>query len=1488
VTRVRGFVTAIVLLALAGGAHAEDRAAAARAAFEAGDYAAATAALEAHLADRPDDHDARVLLGWALYRSGVFDRAGRAFDRVLDAAPDYHDARVGRGYVRLQLEGPDPAAETFRRVLAAHPDNDDARRGLVFAGLRDGASRAVVDAAREAAEALLAARPDDPVLQLRLLGLQRIAGGSGERRLGGGLDPGRDVDPRRLRVPARAGRDYLQVRGTGGAWRNLFVKGFNLGMALPGRFPTQFPEDEATYRQWLSTMADLGANTVRLYTLPPPAFYRALVAHNAEPGARRLWLIQGVWTGLPPRHDFSDPGFVDEFRAEIARVIDAVHGDLLLAPRPGHVSGRYDTDASAHLLAMVIGREWEPFAVVDHNALYPGETAWEGRWLRVRDARAMECWVARMCDFAVDYEARRHGVIHPVTFANWPTLDPLHHPTESTRAEEDAWRDRYGIARPDRLREAAWEDDRVTLDATRIEPTDAMRVGFFASYHIYPNYPDFLNLQASYASGRDAEGPSRYAAYLEELEAYHGDQPVLVAEFGISTSRGIAHVQPHGWHHGGLDEREQGRLVGRMMHSIRDAGYAGAIVFEFLDEWFKGTWSVAPLESPAERRRMWFNAESPEQSYGVLAARPGDGRIRVDGDASDWEGIEPLAVAPREAGPALGRADLKELRVTSDEGYLYLLLRTGSGRDGRRIGENLAYRLSLDTYDPRRGARRLPAPGATRVGSGTEFLVELGGPERSTVRVVAPYEPFRDPDAGPPTSPLGGRPRFAPLMFETNRERFARDGTRHPAERIDRGRLRWGSLDPASPAFDTRTDVAAAPSGDTIELRLPWGLLNVADPSTRRVLHGASPEGTVETPGVRVYAFAVDPSKPGKRPLDRLPWNGEAAPLYSWDRWEQPEYRLELKHGAAELRRAMNAIPDTPAGIAAVGPAGVGEGGRSTMHLTVLVLGSLLAAAALGWSSRRRAAAVAAVALFAVLSVTGARAAVDVTAADAAFDAGDHATALARYDEVLAAEPDHVHALVRSGMLLSWSRRFDEAVRRYDRVLELQPDHGRAALERAKVLSWDRRYREAASSFETLLAEDPASVDARLGLARSLSWDGRQEAARREYLEVLEREPRNAWATLGVAQTWAWSGHPDRAREWYGRALDEEPGMKEAVLGLAYLDIGEGRLEQAAPRVEDLATRFAGDDEVADLERAYRRAGGPWVQAGFDTVDDTDDNDLDIYRIEAGWAPFRRVDLRFGAARYDMDSPGRSASIDSLYAVLGWRPAEKHRLDFRIGNDDRENSLGQSDDETIGGITWTWDFTPGWKMRLSAAQDSFRYSTDILDGPGNTIETYEAWFGGRVGERWRVHAAAGLWDISDGNARTSVDTGAMYLWSIGRTRFETGYVFRYMDYDDDLDNGYFDPSDFTAHLARFRARDRFGKSRVYWDATLEAGIQSFTQDGVDVSQDQVYTVRGLVGVPIAEGVNLELYAMHSDFALQSGSGFESDQLGLRLRWQPGR
>lgn len=776
-----------------------------------------------------------VATGWGLYRAGDFRSAAEVFSGRLRSVPGDLDARTGLGFARLQSGDLQGALGDLEQVLAARPGDADAIQGL---------------------------------------GLVIARGGGPERRFRADADPARPLD-----VRARAIRDVLEVRESG-AWRPLFVRGINLGTALPGRFPSEFPADAAVYRGWLDTIADAGANAVRVYTLLPPEFYRALAEHNAG-GAKRLWLIQGVWAELPAGNDFSGAGYLEDLHAEVARVVDAVHGDLATPPRPGHASGHYAADVSPWLLGMILGREWEPYAVKAFDAMYPDRTAFDGTWFRASRGRAMEVWAAALCDFAAGYQARRHRALRPLAFANWPTLDPLTHPSEANRSEEDAWRLTYGVPYPKTLSGEPWEDDAIALDPTRIAPTPRMRAGFFAAYHVYPNYPDFMNLEGSYED------------YLRRLKRYHGRQPLVVAEFGISTSRGVAHVAASGSDHGGHDERRQGELIAGMTGAIRRAGCAGGIVFELMDEWFKGTWSVAALELPAERRRLWFDAESPEQSYGIVANRPRT-PVAVDGDPGDWG--EATTLLARGASPSL-----RELRATSDEGYLYLLLRTGGGPE-------LGYRVAIDTYDAARGETSLPAPGPATIATGAEFSIELFGPGRSSVKASAPYDPYAAIEEGPVASRPGGAGAFVPLTFEPNRERFGRDGRRYPAIRVERGALRYGSLDPGSPRFDTRTDVAVGDAGGTIELRIPWGLLNVTDPSGRRVLHQetahAPPLETTVTEGFRIYAFAIDPREPESPPVSRLPETG-AAPLYTWPKWDAPEYRSERKAGFDAVRRGF-------------------------------------------------------------------------------------------------------------------------------------------------------------------------------------------------------------------------------------------------------------------------------------------------------------------------------------------------------------------------------------------------------------------------------------------------------------------------------------------------------------------------------------------------------------------------------------------------------
>ncbi len=177
--------------------------------------------------------------------------------------------------------------------------------------------------------------------------------------------------------PASAGRSRPRVIGSRfpvrGAWRPFYIKGVNMGVALPGKFPSEFPPDSATYAGWLDTIAALHANTLRVYTILPPCVLPR--APRLEPGASAA-RRSGWCTGSGPscrrtmtstiRH--GRPSFRQEMR-EGGRPAARCGPDPV---RPGHAGGRYDADVSRWTLAYILGREWEPFAVKEFDAKHPG------------------------------------------------------------------------------------------------------------------------------------------------------------------------------------------------------------------------------------------------------------------------------------------------------------------------------------------------------------------------------------------------------------------------------------------------------------------------------------------------------------------------------------------------------------------------------------------------------------------------------------------------------------------------------------------------------------------------------------------------------------------------------------------------------------------------------------------------------------------------------------------------------------------------------------------------------------------------------------------------------------------------------------------------------------------------------------------------------------------------------------------------------------
>ena len=859
----------------------------------------------------PDGTDGIVASAWRAYRADSIAAAATRFTSALAQCPSNADAAVGRAYTHLRLGAVDAADSLFRTVTARDSLSSDGWEGRAAVAQRRGNTAAAVAAWRR----VLAIIPTSVEARAQL-----------ER-----LDPVRERAAAPLvRVRANVLDLTLRVRGErfelrrNGRWAPFFMKGVNLGLALPGKYPSEFPTDSALYARWLAMIGAMHANTLRVYTVLPPTFYRALRAHNLAHPQAPLYLVHGVWTEPPPRNDFNDAGFNAAFAAEIRDVVDLLHGAAQITARPGHAGGRYDADVSPWTIAYILGREWEPYSVVGFNEDPRAARSHAGTHLTLASGTATDAWMVRQCDLLLTYEDETFNAQRPIAYTNWPTTDPILHPTETSYVEEMRLR---GLKyEPDTSLGPIHEEEGVSLDPSLVRTTAKNVAGWFASYHVYPYYPDFVSQDPGYSRASSSQGRSNYFGYLQDLRRVHRGIPLVISEFGVPSSRGNAHAQPQGWSHGGLTEREAAAIDVRLATEIREVGAAGAIVFAWMDEWFKRNWFVDEFEKPNERGRLWQNVMSPEEHYGLLAMRPGlpDRSPVLGGDPARWRALEAV-----QRGPLMG-ADTVTLRVGQDEGFVYLALDAASWRGRPFPWASTRLQLAIDTFDRDLGQLLLPVSGL-RSGVGFEFLLEINGPTDAQLKVLPEYLPFT-PDRLVESGTNYGEPFRRPLLsvrrqdgvFDTlyaltNRPRYLLDGRRVRSMGYNVGRLRFGTGQKDSNAdwwYDARAGI--------LQVRLPWALLNVGDPSSRRVLFESDPERALgrrpeAPPSMRTsvptdgFRFGVVALRQGPIVIGALPtldafgdWARASFRTWSWPTWETPTWHEYLKPSYFALQRLWN------------------------------------------------------------------------------------------------------------------------------------------------------------------------------------------------------------------------------------------------------------------------------------------------------------------------------------------------------------------------------------------------------------------------------------------------------------------------------------------------------------------------------------------------------------------------------------------------------
>jgi tetratricopeptide (TPR) repeat protein len=899
----------------------------------------------------PNNTAILTLMGWDHLKKGDAKNAEPYFERAHKLSPRVLDLLLGYAYTEISLKKYETAAQYLNILKQNGVDNPDVH--VAWATLYREVGRN-----QEAAREFQLALAMDSKNAVAIKNLKEILSVSGDvNDINLSFQP--IVRPPELAYPARVNNEKFDWK-TGNEWKPVYMVGVGLTASLPGHYPSDATVDTDLYDDWFQKMNALGINTIRVYSILPPAFYRSLYQYNHAGGHPPLHLLQGIVLDDPPLDDFFNHDYYAACQKEIRTTIDVLHGQGDVPAMPAHGGGLYPNDVSEWTAGIIIGKEWLSHVVTGNNQFHPDMRNYQGAYIEVPSGSATEVFLAQMVNLAAEYEETKYNWQHPVAFLNWPTLDPLHHPTESTILEEVSIRRGLGehVPTPDPPYD---DDDSVTVDPTHLHATDRLKAGYFAAYSVVPYYPDFLNYDPRYQTVRDSEGGNSFFGYLKDLKAHQAGIPLVIVDYGVPSSRGVGHFNPGGLDQGGKTERQQGEILARMTRNIYDAGGAGGFIFEWLDQWFRQTWLVRNFEVPMENKLLWKNPLDPAEYSGLVAAQPGRREVhRLGGDPAEWEN-KPAVYSKTDSKlfqPQGDRYDsarnLKSLYADADEAYLYLRLvvqKLDNDNDGQPDWKDANYLIGVSTLPDKAGLQYLPFIAPVRFPMGMTYAIQIAGPEFSHIWIASSYDPYQVfPVEGIPAQSalglkLGWKPSltengtFESQIVEPNRRRFARNGKYFSPQRYDRGILRYGSLDPASPDYDSLAEWHANVRTNTIDIRIPWGLLGVTDPSTFRVFAGIERDGTVtnvETPHFLMTVFSYRPLENARmRPImeqghvisDALPgMTGPATVLsagyqyYRWPGWTTPEYSLRLKDSYVMLRKAIQALPAAPAAAAVTHP----------------------------------------------------------------------------------------------------------------------------------------------------------------------------------------------------------------------------------------------------------------------------------------------------------------------------------------------------------------------------------------------------------------------------------------------------------------------------------------------------------------------------------------------------------------------------------------
>jgi tetratricopeptide (TPR) repeat protein len=457
--------------------------------------------------------------------------------------------------------------------------------------------------------------------------------------------------------------------------------------------------------------------------------------------------------------------------------------------------------------------------------------------------------------------------------------------------------------------------------------------------------------------------------------------------------------------------------------------------------------------------------------------------------------------------------------------------------------------------------------------------------------------------------------------------------------------------------------------------------------------------------------------------------------------------------------------------------------------------------------------------------------------ADALFGQGQYEQSKGMYEQMVRKDPGNTKAWLRLATIYRWDGEYADSADAYETYLKDHTDDYESRLRYAQVLYFESqfeaagdelkplladkdapeeiyeealvvygavlnalgKYKEAAELYREALIYDPHDVSARSQYGGVLASLNRYDEAVAQYEAALREDPGNGEVKLSLARTYSWEGEQRKAQKYYNQIGMTDPYYGASRIGLAYTYLADGDRSQAVAMAAEAEKYDPNNPELAALRAQFTNTGETTVAQDWRKSHDNDDNDsrslttrVSVPLDSKGTAlVLEYEDLNLDNTRAGLMSKGKYTR-----AALSVPLADEMMLNLRGGYLDLDNGADPAATEWTHGMTLSLKASD--RLTLDAGYSDYTfYDTAELARKNINLTEYTLGWQYKLAANTTLIGSYSWADLSDDNCRKRLDLNLQRGWlRPGQGRLFYGLAYRYLNYSHNLDNGYWDPSNY--------------------------------------------------------------------------------------------